>query len=133
MFDVRVKWKISCQWYINFWLRMMYGHGTNPVFFNKKKKELKSRTLTNLPSPYVRQHLIFTLHPPLICVSPFILFFPFSFDLSINRSLRLYSFIVLSFVSFPLTLSISTMPKYVYPSFSISLLLHYSGALFLHI
>ena len=34
---------------------MMSGHGANPIFFNKKNKDWKSRTLaTPLPTPYVR-------------------------------------------------------------------------------
>ena len=36
--DVSVKRKISCQQYINVWLSMMSGHGTNPIFLNKKIK-----------------------------------------------------------------------------------------------
>ena len=33
---------------------MMSGHGTNPIFFIKKNKDLTSRKLARLPpSPYV--------------------------------------------------------------------------------
>ena len=49
-----------------------------------------------------------------------ILFFPFCFDFRINRSLRLYFFIIVSFISFSLILSNSTIPRYVHPFFSIS-------------
>ena len=41
---------------------MMSGHGTNPVFFNKKIKI--GRLEHSLLPSYVRQHLIFALPPP---------------------------------------------------------------------
>ena len=47
---VRVKRRVSCQEYINVWLRMMCGYGANPIFFNKKNKDWTSRILAN-PHP----------------------------------------------------------------------------------
>ena len=57
-----------------------------------------------------------------------ILFLPFNFDFRTNRSLHIYCFIVFSFISFTLILSHSTMPKYVYPSFSTSFITSQFGS-----
>ena len=46
--DVRVKRKIFCQLCI---ISMMSGHCANPIFFNKKNKTWRSRTLANPPPP----------------------------------------------------------------------------------
>ena len=37
--------------YVNVWLSMMSRHVANPIFFNKKNKDLTSRTLSNPPAP----------------------------------------------------------------------------------
>ena len=54
----------------------MSGHGTNPIFFNKKKK-LDVQNTCYHPPPYIEKHLIFALATPpyplqlnVICVSP---------------------------------------------------------------
>ena len=47
-----------------------------------------------------------------------IVFFPFNFNFRTNPSIRLYFFIIFSFILFYLILSNSSMPKYVYHSFS---------------
>ena len=36
---------------VNAWLRIMSGHGANPIFFNKENKDWTSITLTNPPRP----------------------------------------------------------------------------------
>ena len=36
---------------VNAWLRIMSGHGANPIFFNKENKDWTSITLTNPPPP----------------------------------------------------------------------------------
>ena len=38
--NIRDKREISCQQYINVWLTMMSGHGTNSILLNKKKKKI---------------------------------------------------------------------------------------------
>ena len=37
--------------YVNVWLSMMTSHVANPIFFNKKNKDLTTRTLSNPPPP----------------------------------------------------------------------------------
>ena len=39
---------------VNAWLRIMSGHGANPIFFNKENKDWTSITLTNPPRPTYR-------------------------------------------------------------------------------
>ena len=39
---------------INVWLGMMSGHGANPIFFNKKKKDWTSGIPVNPQPPYVQ-------------------------------------------------------------------------------
>ena len=64
--NVRVKWKISCQWYINVCLIMMSNHGANPVFSNKKNKDWTSKTLSTPPSPSppTSDNISFLPYPP---------------------------------------------------------------------
>ena len=64
--DVRIKGKISCQQHINVWPNMMSGHGTNPIFFNNKKKNWTSRTLAN-PSAPLRLITPYFALPPIPC------------------------------------------------------------------
>ena len=67
-----VKRKVSCQYYINVWL----SYSANPIFFNNKKKNWKSKTLANPPPP----NIWFSLYPPplpkvdIIYVSPQIIY-----------------------------------------------------------
>ena len=68
--DVRVKRKISCQWYINVGLSMVSAYGANPIFFNKKDTGRPEHLLI----PYIwrpitshfcfKPHLPPPLHPP---------------------------------------------------------------------
>ena len=63
--DVRVKWRISCQQHINFWLSMMSGYGENPGFFNKKVKIGRPQhSLTPTPLRPITSHFSLTPHPP---------------------------------------------------------------------
>ena len=54
---------------------MMSGHGTNPIFLNKKNKDWTSRTLANPPIPTISDNSSFLSYPPtllkvdVICVS----------------------------------------------------------------
>ena len=54
---------------------MMFGHGANSIFFNKKRKDWKTRTLVK-PHPLRAVTSHFCLSPPpflkvdIICVSP---------------------------------------------------------------
>ena len=42
---------------------MMSGHGANPIFFNKKKKDWTSRTFANPPLP-TSDNISFLPYPP---------------------------------------------------------------------
>ena len=83
---------------INVWLSMMFGHGANPVFFDKRIKDWTSRTLVNPTHPL---HPVTSsgniLHPftllkvDVICVSPltvnsFLLLYYIYFGISLERS-----------------------------------------------
>ena len=66
--DVRVKRKVSCQYYINVWLSMISGHVANKILFFKKNKDWMSRTLaTTHPLGPIISHFCLTptstLHP----------------------------------------------------------------------
>ena len=60
---------------VNAWLRIMSGHGANPIFFNKENKDWTSITLTNPPRPTYppppppHPHPLTLLKVDVICVS----------------------------------------------------------------
>ena len=57
---------------------MICCHGRNPIFFNKKNKHWRPRTIANTPHPPTSDNISFLPYPPphlkvdLICVSPLI-------------------------------------------------------------
>ena len=58
---------------------MMFGHGGNPIFFNKKNKDWTPRTLANHPPP-TSDSISFLPYPPPtslnygrhMCITPYV-------------------------------------------------------------
>ena len=64
MSDVRVKRNISCQYYINACLGIMYAHDASSIFFNENNKGCTSRTLATPLHPITFHFCLTPYLPP---------------------------------------------------------------------